>query len=161
VQSPIDSPALSVPGPLDAAHGPGRVVGGAAEEAGLAPTTVTLVDPGASQINGRALCLDIRGRAARRTGHTDERLLTLVAWLDALYFTDSERAAPALTQAAPRLAHRAGSATDEVFAGAVKHSQKAARAASIVHSAASNLANRINLTTVQWAGAWTARVEMP
>jgi hypothetical protein len=50
----------------------------------------------------------VHTRTAKKAGETGERLATLAAWRDAPYFTEPERAALALTEAATRLADRAG-----------------------------------------------------
>jgi hypothetical protein len=39
-------------------------------------------------------------RTLKQTGETDERMFAVAAWRDAPYFTDAERAAMALTEAA-------------------------------------------------------------
>jgi AhpD family alkylhydroperoxidase len=161
MQSRIDNPAIGVPGLLDALQALSTVAKKAAEQGGLAQTTVNLVNLRASQINGCAVCLDIHSRAAKRTGETDERLSTLAAWRDAPYFTDPERAALALTEAATRLADRPDPVPDDVFAEAAKHYQTPALAALIVHIAGINFANRLNVTTGQVAGDWTAQAETP
>jgi len=71
---------------------------------GAAPEILELVHLRASQINGCAACIDMGGRAATKAGETPERLWSVVAWREAPYFTDAERAALALTEAATRMA---------------------------------------------------------
>ena len=61
----------------------------------------------ASQINGCAVCVDMHACGAKNAGEADERLFTVAAWREAPYFSDAERAALALTEAATRLADRA------------------------------------------------------
>jgi AhpD family alkylhydroperoxidase len=111
----------------------------------------------ASQVNGCAACLDMHARAARKAGETGERLSTLAAWRDASYFNDAERAALALAEAATRLADRADPVPDEVFEEARKHYDEPALAALVVQIAAINTWNRLNVTTGQVAGEWTAQ----
>src|SRR3982074_1495708 len=77
--------------------------------------TLELVHLRASQINGCSVCLDGHSRAAKKAGETDERLFTLAAWREAPYFTDSERAALALTEAVTRLSDRADPVPDEIW----------------------------------------------
>lgn len=149
----IPNPALSVPGVLDAL----QALGGAAVNDGLPKTTVNLVHLRASQINGCAVCIDMHTRAAKKAGETDERLLTVAAWREAPYFTDAERAALALTEAATRLADRANPVPDEVFAEAARHYDEPALAALVVQIAAINAWNRLNVTSRQIAGEWTAQ----
>jgi AhpD family alkylhydroperoxidase len=110
----------------------------------------------ASQINGCAVCVDMHARGAKNAGEADERLSTVAAWREAPYFSDAERAALALTEAATRLANRADPVPDEVFDEAARHYDEPALAALIVHIAAINAWNRLNVTTRQPAGEWTA-----
>ncbi|WP_374116247.1 carboxymuconolactone decarboxylase family protein [Streptomyces sp. CoH27] len=55
-------------------------------------------------------------------GESDERLHAAAAWREAPLFSDEERAALALTEAAPRIADRSGKAVpDEVWDAAADH----------------------------------------
>jgi AhpD family alkylhydroperoxidase len=54
--------------------------------------------------NGCSACVDSGARATKKAGESDERLFAVAAWREAPFFTDAERAAPALTEAATRLA---------------------------------------------------------
>jgi AhpD family alkylhydroperoxidase len=157
MQPRMTSPALSVPGVLDALQTLGKAANEAARNAGLPQSTIDLVGLRASQINGCAVCLDMHSRAARKAGETDERLLTLAAWRESPYFTEAERTALALTEAGTRLADRPDPVPDEVFAEAAKHYDQPALAALVVHIAAINAWNRLNVTTGQVAGEWTAQ----
>jgi AhpD family alkylhydroperoxidase len=151
------SPALNVPGVLDALQSLGAAARDAAKQAGLPHTTMELVNLRASQINGCAVCLDMHSRGAKKAGETDERLSTLAAWRDAPYFTDAERAALALTEAGTRLADRAEGLPDAVFDEAAQHYDEPALAALVVCIAAINTWNRLNVITGQVAGEWTAQ----
>ena len=115
MQSRIPNPALSVPGVIDSLQSLSKAAGDAASQAGLAQTTLELVNLRASQINGCAVCLDMHSRGARNAGETDERLFTLAAWRDAPYFTDAERAALALAEAGTRLADLGDPVPDAVL----------------------------------------------
>jgi alkylhydroperoxidase family enzyme len=90
---------------------------------------------------------------AKQAGETDERLFTVAAWREAPYFTDAERAALALTEAATRLADRADPVPDEIWEEATKHYDEKGLAAIILMIATTNLFNRLNATTRQIAGA--------
>ena len=63
---------------------------------GVDPATLELVHLRVSQINGCSACVDSGAKAARKAGETEERLATVVAWREAPYFSDAERAALAL-----------------------------------------------------------------
>jgi AhpD family alkylhydroperoxidase len=157
MQSRISSPALSVPGVLDALQSLSNAANEAADRSGLPRTTLELVSLRASQINGCAVCLDMHTRGAKKAGETDERLFTLAAWRDTPYFTDAERAALALTEAGTRLADQAEPVRDAVFDEASKHYDEQALAALVVCIAAINTWNRLNVITGQETGEWTAQ----
>jgi AhpD family alkylhydroperoxidase len=155
--SRISSPALSVPGVLDALQSLSKATDEAASQAGLPHTTLELVNLRVSQINGCAVCLDMHARGLKKAGETDERLFTLAAWRDAPYFTDAERAALALAEAGTRLADRTEAVPDAVFDEAAKQFDEQALAALVVSIAAINTWNRLNVITGQEAGEWTAQ----
>jgi len=93
-------------------------------------------------------------KQARKAGETEERLFTVAAWREAPYFTDAERAALALTEAATRLSDRPDAVPDEVWDEAADHYDEQGLAAIILMIATTNLFNRLNATTRQVAGAW-------
>jgi AhpD family alkylhydroperoxidase len=121
---------------------------------GVAPATLELVHLRASQINGCSACVDSGTKSARKAGETDERLAAVVAWRVAPYFTDAERAALALAEAATRLADRPDPVPDEIWDAAADHYDEKQLAAIILMIALTNLFNRLNATTRQIAGAW-------
>ena len=129
----------------------------AVDDFGLPPTTVDLVHLRASQINGCGVCTDLHSREAKNHGEKDERLYTLAAWRDTPYFTDAERAALALTEAATRINDRPDAVPDDVWDEAARHYDERGLTALVVHIAAINAWNRLNVTTRQLAGEWTAR----
>ena len=53
----------------------------------------------ASQINGCAYCVDMHWKDARAAGETEQRLYGLMAWREAPYYSERERAALAWTEA--------------------------------------------------------------
>ena len=81
-----------------------------------------------------------------------ERPSTLPAWQAAPCFTEPERAALALVEAATRLADRAGSVPDHVWDQAAKHYDEPALAALVTHIATINAWNLLNVTTGQVSG---------
>ena len=119
---------------------------------GAAPEILELVHLRASQINGCAACIDMGGRAASKGGETPERLWSVVAWREAPYFTDAERAALALTEAATRMADRPESVTDAVWDEAADHFDEKGLSAIILMIAITNFFNRINVTVREPAG---------
>lgn len=119
----------------------------------LTHTTLHLVKIRASQINGCAFGVDSHSHEARRAGETDERLFSIAAWREAPYYTDAERAALALTEAATRLDDRADPVPDEIWDEAARHYDDAALAALVVAIAAINAWNRIGVTARLVAGS--------
>jgi alkylhydroperoxidase family enzyme len=91
----------------------------------------------------------------KKAGETDERLFSVAAWREAPYFTDAERAALALTEAATRLSDRADPVPDEIWDEAARYYDESALAALIIAIANINVWNRLNVTTRQVAGEWT------
>jgi alkylhydroperoxidase family enzyme len=69
-------------------------------------------------------------------------------------FTDAERAALALAEAATRLADRPDPVPDEIWADAAAHYDERGLAALVLMIGVTNLFNRLNATTKQVAGAW-------
>jgi AhpD family alkylhydroperoxidase len=77
----------------------------AARESGIDPGLYELIKIRASQINGCAYCLDMHNRDARKAGESQRRLDVLSAWREApSLFSDTERAALALTECATLIA---------------------------------------------------------
>lgn len=70
-----------------------------ARQSGLESKLLELVKLRASQINGCAYCVDMHTKDARLLGETEQRLYAVVAWREAPFFTDRERAALAWTEA--------------------------------------------------------------
>ena len=115
--------------------------------------TLELVHLRASQINGCAFCLDMHARTLKNGGETDERLFTVAAWRETPFFTDAERAALALAEAATRLADKADPVPDAVWDEAARHYDEKALAVLVLHIGAINMFNRFNVTTRQMAGS--------
>ncbi len=59
-----------------------------------------LVELRASQINGCSIFVDVRSRELKLAGDPDERIFSIAACREAPYYSDEERAALALTEAA-------------------------------------------------------------
>ena len=144
----IDSPALTVPGALKAL----QELGNAARQSGVPLTTLSLVEVRASQINGCSICVDMHSRELRNAGEPDERIFTIGAWREAPYFTDAERAALALAEAATRIADRPDPVPDDVWEEAARHYSEPQLAALVVGIAAINAFNRVNVASRQITG---------
>jgi alkylhydroperoxidase family enzyme len=92
-------------------------------------------------------------------------LFAVAGWRDAPYFTEAERAALALTEAATRLSDRSDPVPDQVWEEAARHYDEQALAALVIAIATINVWNRLNVVTRQVAGEWVkspqvrARVE--
>jgi len=146
----IESPALTVPGALEAL----QKLSDAVRQTGIPETTLSLVELRASQINGCSICVDIHSRELRIAGEPDERIFLVAAWREAPYYTDSERAALALTEAATRLGDRPDAVSDELWEEVSRHYDEQQLAGLVLLIASMNAWNRINAVTRQVSGAW-------
>lgn len=124
-----------------------------ADNGGIPPRTLELVHLRASQINGCSVCVAMHSAGLKKMEETDERLFAVAAWRDAPFFTDAERAALALTEAATRISDTADPVPDEIWEDAAKYYDEKALAQLIVHIGAINVWNRLNVVTRQVAGA--------
>ncbi|MFE1380912.1 carboxymuconolactone decarboxylase family protein [Streptomyces sp. NPDC058740] len=125
----------------------------ATRQGGVPESTLELVHLRASQINNCGFCVDYGARSARKNGVSDEKLFAVAAWREAPYFSDEERAALALAEAATRLADTSDAVPDEVWDAAADHYDEKQLAAIVLMVGVTNLFNRINVTTRQPAGA--------
>jgi len=146
----MSNPAMVLPDAMQAIQGLFKATG----KGGVPPATLELVHLRASQVNGCSACVDSGARSAKKAGETDDRLFALAAWREAPYFTDAERAALALTEAATRLADRSDPVPDDIWDEAADHYDEQGLAALVLMIATTNLFNRLNATTRQVAGAW-------
>ena len=149
MQPRIKNPAVLVPGAMPAL----MALSQAAKKGGVPSKTLDLVALRASQINGCSLCVDMHAKDAKRAGDTDERLFAVAAWREAPFFTDAERAALGLTEAATRLSDRADPVPDEVWEEAARHFDEAALGHLVLAIGLINLWNRLNASTRQVAGS--------
>jgi AhpD family alkylhydroperoxidase len=113
---------------------------------GVAATTLELVHLRASQINGCSACVDAGIESAQKAGLGVEKLLATSAWLESPLFTDAEKAALTLTEAATRLADNPGAVTDEIWAQATNHFDESQLNGIVLMVATTNFFNRINTT---------------
>jgi len=136
-------------------------LGAAVRRAGVPDTTLALVEVRASQINGCSVCLDMHSRELKAAGEPDERIFMVGAWREAPYFSDAERAALALTEAATRLADSSDPIPDEVWEEAASHYDESQLAGLVVAIATINAFNRVNAATRQITGDWVAQYVQP
>jgi AhpD family alkylhydroperoxidase len=150
MQSRMQNPAVI----LSDAMKPIQQIFKAAHSGGVQGEILELVHLRISQINGCSACVDGGVKTARKAGVSEERLATVVAWRETPYFTEEERAALALAEAATRLADRADAVSDEVWDTAATYFDEKQLAAIILMVGVTNMFNRLNATTRQIAGAW-------
>lgn len=79
----------------------------------LEPALLHLLYLRASQINGCAFCIAMHWREAKEDGIEDDRLHGLVAWREAPWYSERERAALAWTEALTEIART--HAPDDVY----------------------------------------------
>lgn len=153
MQSRMKSPALMVPGAMEAL----QTLRKATESGEVPRATLELVHVRVGQLNGCSVCVDMHSRALKKLGESDARIFALAAWREAPYYTEAERAALALAEAATRLSDRADAVGDEVWAEVSRHFSEAALGALVMAIALANLWNRLNAATRQVGGDWTAK----
>lgn len=123
-----------------------------AQDDGVPKTTAKLVHVRASQINGCSVCTEMHCRDMKKAGESDDRVFAVAAWRESPYFTDAERAAMALAEAATRLADRPDPVPDEVWNEAARHYDERALACLIIEIATINAFNRLSVPIRQPAG---------
>jgi AhpD family alkylhydroperoxidase len=155
MQARMRNPAMVVPDAMKALQN----LGASAKRAGVPSTTLDLVHLRASQINGCSVCVDMHSRDLKQAGESDERIVAVAAWREAPYFTDAERAALALTEAATRLSDREDPVSDEIWNEAARHYDEEELAGLVISIAAINGWNRLNVTTRQVSGEWVTTRE--
>jgi AhpD family alkylhydroperoxidase len=146
----MNNPVMVVPGAMEAL----QQLAASARSTGIPETTLFLVEMRASQINGCSICLDMHSREMKAGGEPDERIAMVAAWREAPYFSEAERAALALTEAATRLADHPEAISDEIWGEAAHHFDEGQLAGLVLTIAGINAWNRINAATRQIAGAW-------
>ncbi len=149
MEARMRNPAAVLPGLTQAVGGLYKAM----HSGGVPQEVLDLVHLRASQINGCGWCVHNGSTALHEAGQSDERLWSVAAWREAPFFTDAERAALALTEAATRLADTSGDAVpDAVWDDAADHFDEQGLAAIITMIATTNFFNRINTTVRQPAG---------
>lgn len=150
MQPRMKNPAMVIPEAMTAI----QALNAAPGTGGVPEATLALVHLRASQINGCSPCVHAGASGAMKAGEAGDRLATVAAWREAPFFSDAERAALALAEAATRIADRPDPVPDEIWDEAARHYDEQGLAALVLMIATTNLFNRLNLTTRQVAGAW-------
>lgn len=150
MQARMNNPAMLVPEAMKAMG----ALHEAAKKANIPETFLELMCLRASQINGCSVCIDGHWRLARKAGESDDRLFAVAAWRDTPYFTPSERAALALTEALTRVSDREDPVPDNIWDELIRHYNETEIASLILTIAAINVWNRLNIATKQQAGFW-------
>ncbi len=151
MQARMTHPVFVVPDALKALTAYSR----AGEGLGVPAETLEMIHLRASQINGCSACVGMHSTSLKKEGMSDERLFSIAAWRDAPYFSDAERAALALTEAATRVADRSDPVSDEVWAEAARHYDEQGLSALLIAITSINVWNRLNASTRQVAGDWS------
>jgi AhpD family alkylhydroperoxidase len=122
----------------------------ASRKTSLPPVLLDLVRLRASQINGCVYCVDAHGNDLLRAGQSPRRINAVTAWREApsSIFTERERAALMLTEAATRLSQ--GPVTDAVFATAAAAFSETELAELIWTITVINAWNRLGATARPW-----------
>ena len=127
---------------------------GAIQHGGLSPELGELVSLRASQINGCAGCVYGHIYKLRELGTPNERIDTVAVWRHSPYFSEKERLAFELTEAATRLADSRGEpVSDELWGRLRLHYDEAELAALILSIGLINFFNRVNVTINEPAGS--------
>ncbi len=150
MEARMKNPATIVP----AAQKPIHELLKAAQSQGLPHELMEMVHLRVSQVNGCSFCVDAGVKSLRKLGESDERIGLVAAWREAPYYTDAERAALALAEAATRLADRPDAVSDEVWNTAADHFTEPELASILLMIAVTNLFNRLNAPIRQIAGTW-------
>ena len=126
---------------------------GAIREGGLTEEMGELVSLRASQINGCAACVYGHVHALRKLGVANERIDTVAVWRHSPFFSEKERVALEMTEAATRQADsRDEPVSDELWSRAQLQFEEKELAALILSIGLINFFNRINVTIQEPAG---------
>jgi AhpD family alkylhydroperoxidase len=142
----MKNPAAVLPGAWQAVVALNK----ASDSGGVPADTMEIVHLRVSQVNACSACV----ASAAKSTQSPERMATVAAWRESPYFTDAERAALALAEAATRLADSADPVPDEIWDEAAKHYDEKGLAALVLKISVTNVFNRLNRVTRQVPGAW-------
>lgn len=146
MEARMKNPAAVIPGAWQAVLNLNK----ASDSGGVPEDTMELVHLRVSQINGCSACV----ASAANSKQSAERMTTVAAWREAPYFTDAERAALALAEAATRLADSTDPVPDAIWDEATTYYDEQGMAALLLKIAVTNVFNRLNRVTRQVPGSW-------
>jgi AhpD family alkylhydroperoxidase len=138
MQARMTHPAVVPPDAVKAIQGLIK----ASTQNGMAQGTLKLVHLRASQINGCSFCVDHGVRTVRKAGETDERLFAVAACREAPNFTETGRAALAVSESVTRLPDKADAVPDEICNEAANHFSEQELAGLFLWIGTTNLFNR-------------------
>lgn len=138
------NPALVLPGAVEALQALGKI--------GIQSVGVPIATTGLVQLRVGITTGWLNPNFIRQFGETEERLHALVAWRDAPFFTDDERAALALTDAVTSIAGRDDPVPDDVWYEATRYYDEKALASLLICIGVMAIWSRINIPTRQPAG---------
>ncbi|MET0794150.1 MAG: carboxymuconolactone decarboxylase family protein [Polyangiaceae bacterium] len=150
MQARMKNPALILPAAMQALFALDK----ATESEALPFVTRKLVHLRASQINGCSACVTAHSHELKKAGQSDDRIFAVAAWREAPYFSESERAALALTEAVTRLSDRPDAVPDALWTEVTRHYDEPTLAALLVTIGLINVWNRFNASVKQVAGPW-------
>lgn len=149
MEARMKNPIMQLPGAGTAVQGLIKSV----HKAGVPQETLELVHLRASQINGCSACVYGGMHNATKAGMSQERLWSVMAWREAPFFTDAERAALELAEVLTRLGDRSGDAVpDALWTRLTEHYDEQQVSALILWVATTNLFNRVNAGVQEPAG---------
>ncbi|MFS0725311.1 carboxymuconolactone decarboxylase family protein [Paenibacillus sp. 1P07SE] len=119
---------------------------------GLDPVLYELIKIRASQLNGCAFCLDMHTADIRKMGESEQRVHLISVWREAPMFTDKEKAALALTEAATLIAERG--VPDALYDEVRTHFDESEYVALVMAVIAINSWNRIAIATGMYPGCF-------
>ena len=125
---------------------------GTAGEGGVPRSTLELVGLRVSQINGCTACVQGHVEEARAAGASDEKVMTVAAWIDSPYFDEDERLALALADSLTRVADRSDDPVpDDLWAAVTARYDERQVSALLLQTGTLNLFNRLNVAVKEQA----------
>ena len=138
----VTQPEQRVDGAAMAADGYRKLMGLELHvQSALPRPLLELVKLRASILNGCSFCVDMHSGDALKAGEESRRLFSVAAWHEAPWFSDTERAALALTDALTRMDD---GVSDELWAAVVKQLGEADAVELVLAIGTINVWNRLN-----------------